>query len=148
MAAQVHGDAIDRPHYLHPSVELHRGDVRDRSAVRAALHGVDVVYHLAAAVGVGQSMYEIEHYTSTNNLGTAVLLQELLRRPVHRLIVASSMSVYGEGLYARRDGRLVPAVERELNQLKCGDWEARDEDGEPLLPLPTPETKTPALSSV
>jgi dTDP-L-rhamnose 4-epimerase len=148
MAAQVHGEAVDRPDYLHPSVELHRGDVRDSAAVRAALHDVDVVYHLAAAVGVGQSMYEIEHYTSTNNLGTAVLLQELVRRPVHRLIVASSMSVYGEGLYARHDGCVVPAAERGLDQLKAGDWEARDQEGEPLLPLPTPETKTPSLSSI
>jgi dTDP-L-rhamnose 4-epimerase len=148
MAAQVHGDSVERPEYLHPAVALYRGDVRDATAVRAALHSVDVVYHLAAAVGVGQSMYEIEHYTSTNNLGTAVLLQELVRRPVKRLIVASSMSIYGEGLYARRNGTLVNTMERGLDQLKQADWELRDLDGEPLQPLPTPETKTPSLSSV
>jgi dTDP-L-rhamnose 4-epimerase len=148
MATQVHGENGGRPGYLHPGVVLHRGDVRDGAAVRTALQGIDVVYHLAAAVGVGQSMYEIEHYTSTNNLGTAVLLQELVRRPVQRLIVASSMSIYGEGLYARPDGAVVEAAERELDQLKIGDWEPRDRDGEPLLPLPTPETKPPALSSV
>ena len=148
MAAQVHGEAAERPDYLHPAVALHRGDVRNAAAVRAALQGVDVVYHLAAAVGVGQSMYEIEHYTSTNNLGTAVVLQELVRRPVQRLIVASSMSIYGEGLYVRSDGTVVSAAERELDQLKAGDWEPHDDRGEALVPLPTPETKTPALSSV
>src|ERR1700710_801704 len=70
LSRQVHGDEVDRPAYLNPEVELLRGDVRDASTVRRALDGVDAVYHLAAAVGVGQSMYEIEHYTSTNNLGT------------------------------------------------------------------------------
>jgi dTDP-L-rhamnose 4-epimerase len=109
---------------------------------------VDVVYHLAAAVGVGRSMLEIEHYTSTNNLGTAVLLQEIIRRPVQRLIVASSMSIYGEGLYARADGRLVDSVERNVEQLAAGEWEPRDERFEPLVPMPTPETKRPSLSSV
>jgi dTDP-L-rhamnose 4-epimerase len=148
LAAQVHGDGIDRPDYLHPKVELHRGDVRDAVAVRAALHNVDAVYHLAAAVGVGQSMYEIEHYTSTNNIGTAVLLQELVRQPVRRLVVASSMSVYGEGLYARADGARVDAAERPLEQLRIGDWEPRDEHGLPLTPVPTPETKKVSLSSV
>src|SRR6187401_2920916 len=79
---QVHGEAGARPVYLDPDVELVTGDIRDRKAVRRALHGIDVVYHLAAAVGVGQSMYEIEKYTSINNLGTAVLLEALAERPV------------------------------------------------------------------
>ena len=62
------------------------------------------MFHLAARVGVGQSMYEIERYTSVNNLGTAVLLEALIERPVERLVVASSMSLYGEGLYRDADG--------------------------------------------
>jgi dTDP-L-rhamnose 4-epimerase len=147
LSPQVHGDA-DRPDYLSADVELLRGDVRDATAVSRALDGIDVVYHLAAAVGVGQSMYEIEHYTSTNNLGTAVLLQEIVRTPVQRLIVASSMSLYGEGLYARHDGRIVEGMERAVAQLRSADWELRDSDGEPLTPLPTPETKSPSLTSV
>jgi dTDP-L-rhamnose 4-epimerase len=93
-------------------------------------------------------MYEIEHYTSTNNLGTAVLLQEIARRPVQRLIVASSMSLYGEGLYADSRGRIAGVSERSLEQLRAGDWELRDPSGEVLTPLPTPETKPPSLSSV
>ena len=128
-----------RPDYLDPAVELLVGDVCDPTTVRVALDGVDAVFHLAAAVGVGQSMYQIAHYTRTNNLGTAVLLEALLEarqsgRPIERLIVASSMSIYGEGRY---DG--LPAAVRGLEQLRRGEWEMRDAAGMPLAPLPTPE---------
>ena len=94
---QVHPAA--RPDYLDPAVELQVGDVRDRDAVGRALDGVDAVVHLAAAVGVGQSMYEIERYVSVNALGCAVLLEEVVarRHQVCKLVVASSMSIYGEG---------------------------------------------------
>jgi dTDP-L-rhamnose 4-epimerase len=148
LSPQVHGPARRRPSYLHPDVELVCGDVRDAAVVRRALRDIDVVYHLAAAIGVSQSMREIEHYASSNQIGTAVLLQEIIRLPVQRLIVASSMSIYGEGLYARADGQLVDTVERSVEQLAAGEWEPRDERFEPLVPLPTPETKRPALSSV
>jgi dTDP-L-rhamnose 4-epimerase len=152
LSDQVHGPDAGRPGYLSPEVELIEGDVRDPEAVRAALEGVDAVYHFAARVGVGQSMYEIEKYTSVNNLGTAVLLEALLEakpgKPVRRLIVASSMSIYGEGLYRDSEGRLVSGQERGLEQLKAHDWEVRDERGEALTPVPTPESKTPCLSSV
>jgi len=93
-------------------------------------------------------MYEIDHYVSTNNLGTAVLLQALSVHPVARLIVASSMSIYGEGLYRARDGSVAADAERTLEQLRQGDWEPRDAGGDPLAPLPTPESKRPSLSSV
>src|SRR3954469_23598379 len=79
LSPQVHGPARARPAYLHDDVELIRGDVCDPSAVERATQDVDVVYHLAAAVGVGQSMYEIRQYTAANDLGTAVLLQELIK---------------------------------------------------------------------
>jgi len=112
------------------------------------LKGVDAVYHFAAAVGVGQSMYEIAQYTDINNMGTAVLLEALVARPVQRLVVASSMSLYGEGLYRAPDGTLVTHAERTREQLVAGDWEPRGADGERLEPLPTPETKPPSLASV
>ncbi len=147
MTQQVHGERTQRPDYLNPDVELVHGDVRDSATVHRALDGIDAVYHFAAAVGVGQSMYEIEQYTSINNLGTAVLLQQLARRRVQRLIVASSMSLYGEGLYKRCSGELVDGADRTVEQLRAGDWEMRDR-GEPLVPVPTPETKSPSLSSV
>jgi dTDP-L-rhamnose 4-epimerase len=147
LSPQVHAQA-GRPNYLHPDVELVRGDVRDNAAVQRALAGIDAVYHLAAAVGVGQSMYEIAQYTSTNNLGTAVLLQELSQQPVERLVVASSMSLYGEGLYRALDGTTVYGGQRGIEQLRRGDWELHDDDGHRLEPVPTPETKPPSLSSV
>ncbi len=148
LSPQVHGLEEKRPAYLDPEVELVTGDVRDPGAVRRALDGIDVVYHLAAAVGVGQSMYEIAQYTSVNNLGTAVLLEALAANPVERLVVASSMSLYGEGLYQRADGTPAVGEERGLDQLRAGDWEVRDIDGEVLRPKPTPETKLPSLASV
>lgn len=148
LSQQVHGPEGKRPDYLHPDVELIVGDVCDREAVRGALKGIDVVYHLAARVGVGQSMYEIVQYTEVNNLGTAVLLEALIENPVERLIVASSMSLYGEGLYRTGDGRLTTATERNLRQLKAMDWEVRNAEGEALTPVATPEGKTPSLASV
>jgi dTDP-L-rhamnose 4-epimerase len=148
LTPQVHGPEARRPDYLNPEVELVVGDVRDPDIVRQVLTGVDAVYHLAAAVGVGQSMYEIEHYTQINNLGTAVLLEALVEQPVERLVVASSMSLYGEGLYRNTKNELVPGLERSLPQLKAREWEVRDPLGEVLSPVPTPETKPPALASV
>jgi dTDP-L-rhamnose 4-epimerase len=148
LSPQVHGANAGRPPYLDPDVELLRGDVRDRDTLRQALRHIDAVFHFAAAVGVGQSMYEIDHYTSVNNLGTATLLQALIEQPVQRLIVASSMSLYGEGLYRAPDGSTYPGSERALSQLKAADWDVRNDAGEILTPIPTPESKPPSLSSV
>ena len=145
--AQVHGNAGGRPDYLDPDVDLVVGDVRDPASVRRALRGVDAVYHFAAAVGVGQSMYEVARYTEVNNVGTAVLLEALAERPVERLVVASSMSLYGEGLFTAA-GAVTAGVERTLDQLRRADWEVRDADGRELTPVPTPEDKAPSLNSV
>ncbi len=148
LCEQVHGHEGERPAYLNPDIELVVGDVRDAAAVRRALRGVDAVYHCAAMVGVGQSMYEVAQYTEVNNLGTAVLLEALIERPVERLVVASSMSIYGEGLYRGPDGRVQAGAERTLEQLRAGEWEVRGAAGEVLRPVPTPETKAPSLASV
>jgi dTDP-L-rhamnose 4-epimerase len=148
LSPQVHGPGFARPTYLDSDVELQIGDVRDREAVRRALRGVDAVFHFAAAVGVGQSMYQIEQYTAINNVGTAVLLESLIERPVERLVVASSMSVYGEGSYRLPDGTETVAAERTRAQLQAGAWEPRSQFGLPLTPVPTPERKRPSLSSV
>jgi dTDP-L-rhamnose 4-epimerase len=148
LAPQVHGEAAGRPDYLADEVELQIGDVRDAAAVKRALEGVDAVYHFAATVGVGQSMYQIAEYTSVNGEGTAILLEAVARKPVERLVVASSMSIYGEGLYSTKHGELVEGQERSLEQLKAHDWEVRGPDGEPLKPVPTPESKCPAVPSV
>lgn len=147
LSPQVHGETT-RPEYLSRDVELIAADIRDANAVARALKGVDAVYHFAAMVGVGQSMYEIANYTDANGGGTAVLLEALAKKRVERLIVASSMSIYGEGLYADRRGKRIEPEERTMEQLKAHDWEVRGPDGEPLKPVPTPETKRPALPSV
>lgn len=148
LCPQVHGLDAHRPSYLNENVELIVGDVRDSQTVRRALAGVDAVYHFAAAVGVGQSMYEIAHYTSQNNLGTAFLLEALIERPVERLIVASSMSIYGEGIYRDSDGDIATAVDRSPEQLRNHDWEIRGNRGQRLVPTPTPESKQPSLASI
>lgn len=147
LSPQVHGAQAGRPPYLHRDVELIVGDVRNPEIVERALRGIDAVFHFAAAVGVGQSMYELTHYTTTNNLGTATLLEALIARPVDRLVVASSMSVYGEGLYHDAGGAAV-ARERSTTQLRHGEWEPTGPEGAPLTPVATPETKSPSLASV
>jgi dTDP-L-rhamnose 4-epimerase len=147
LSPQVHPDSA-RPSYLAADVELLVGDVRDPHAVRRALIDVDSVIHLAAKVGVGQSMYEIGDYVSVNSLGTATLLQALLERPVQQIVVASSMSIYGEGLYVGAGGRPTPAGERTREQLAGREWEPRGPDGDELTPVPTPESKPPSLASI
>ena len=142
LVEQVHGDA-QRPAYLAEEIELVPGDLRDPDVVRRALDGVDSVVHLAARVGVGQSMYQLVEYAAANTSGTAVLLEALLEHPVRKVLVASSMSIYGEGAYEP-----VPAAERTREQLERREWEPRGAGGEELTPVPTPETKQPALSSV
>jgi len=143
---QVHPTRA-RPAELAAEVELLVGDVRDEAALRKALKGVDKVIHLAAEVGVGQSMYAVDRYTSVNDYGTAVLFQALIDRPVERVVVASSMSIYGEGLYRTANGRLMEDVVR-LGRNPDGSWDPLDEQGRPLIPVPTPETKASALKSV
>jgi dTDP-L-rhamnose 4-epimerase len=147
LVPQVHGESGQRPDYLSEDVELIVGDVRDADAVRRALQDVDVVVHFAARVGVGQSMYEIEEYVDTNNRGTGVLLDQLAKKPVERLLVASSMSIYGEGLY-RGANKLQHNVVRKVEDLRRGQWEPSGPEQIALEPLPTPENKQPALASI
>jgi dTDP-L-rhamnose 4-epimerase len=145
---QVHGETRDRPEYLNAGAEFIYGDVRQSETVCAALAGVDAVVHFAAAVGVGQSMYEIKKYTDINALGTSVLLEALLERPIERLIIASSMSIYGEGMYRSATGHLIDNARRSLKHLKASQWELCDGQGNPLNPVATPETKPPEIASV
>jgi len=142
LVEQVHGGS-QRPTYLAEDAELIAGDVRNPDVVAGTLEGVDSVVHLAARVGVGQSMYEPAEYAAGNTAGTGVLLSALLDRPVRKLVVASSMSIYGEGAYSP-----APASERTRGQLERGEWEPRGPDGEELEPVPTPEMKEPSLASI
>ena len=146
LVEQVHHG--QRPADLSPDAELIIGDVRDADILGRALAGVNSVIHLAAEVGVGQSMYAVERYVSGNDLGTATLLQALINRGVKRVVVASSMSIYGEGLYRTREGRLVENAQRAPRLSAAQGWEPLDSNGHPLIPIPTPEWKQPSLASV
>lgn len=143
IVGQVHGN--DVPSHLNPAAEFIRGDVCDADAVRQALDGIDVVYHEAAEVGVGQSMYEIVRYVKANDLGTAVLLEEMIKRPTQfkKLMVASSMSIYGEGAYRceKCDKQVNPFL-RSNDQLASHDWDFKCEAcGDALKPIGTTEAK-------
>jgi dTDP-L-rhamnose 4-epimerase len=141
---QVHGHGLARPAYLAPDHELVRGDVRDFDALAPLARRADVVVHLAAMVGVGQSMYQVRRYTGVNAMGIATLLDVLAEDPgrVRKLLVASSMSIYGEGAYeCAACGRVAPRL-RPPRQLAAGDWEVRCPGcAAPLVPLPTDEDK-------
>jgi len=147
--AQVH-DGL--PSHVPDAAELVQGDVRSHDDVARCLDGVDRLVHLAAAVGVGQSMYEIERYTSVNAIGAAVVLEETLRvrDRLEKIVVASSMSIYGEGLYrCPVEGIEVAPPPRPEAQLAARQWEVRCPSCDaPLEPLPTPETKPLQPTSV
>ena len=144
---QVHGE-VDGSTLLPSDVELIVGDIRNGDVVARALRGVDCVVNLAAEVGVGQSMYAVERYTSVNDVGTAVLMEKLIEQPVRRVVTASSMSIYGEGLYRDADGTLVENAEREPRTHEEQSWEPLDGSGRPLQPVATPEWKRPSLASI
>jgi dTDP-L-rhamnose 4-epimerase len=141
---QVHGDGGEIPAYMNRNAEFVRGDVRDRDALKRALDGIEVVYHEASAVGVGQSMYQIRKYTEVNVLGTANLLDVIVNEKtrLEKLILASSMSNYGEGRYhCAKCGVVYPKL-REMEQLKSQQWEVQCPScAASLTPLPTDETK-------
>ncbi|MDO1584617.1 NAD-dependent epimerase/dehydratase family protein [Rhizobium oryzicola] len=142
---QVHGDTGGT---IPEGADFIHGDVCDQDKVKEALQGVDSVIHLAAEVGVGQSMYEIARYVGGNDLGTAVLLESMIGLPVKRIVVASSMSVYGEGLYMTDDGRRLGQVRRKAARIKAGEWEPLGPEGEHLKPAPTDEEKPVDLASI
>ncbi|HSU18502.1 MAG TPA: NAD-dependent epimerase/dehydratase family protein [Acidobacteriaceae bacterium] len=150
LTPQVHPSGP--PDYLSPEVELIQGDVRDPNRLRDVLAGVDVIFHFAATVGVGQSMYEISRYISVNTLGTAELLQALLDNKLHpeKLIVASSMSIYGEGRYVCTVcGRPQFPPVRSVKQLREGKWDVHCTVCNGVLaPVPTDETKPSEINSV
>jgi dTDP-L-rhamnose 4-epimerase len=138
---QVH--PLGRPSYLPPEADLLVGDVRNRQDCTKALEGIDVVVHAAAAVGVAQSLYKVEHYVDVNVRGTATLLQCLAerRRRLAKLIILTSMTGYGEGMYRRpSDGRLLRVGIRTEGEIRRSGWEpVCPETAEPLEPVPTPE---------
>ena len=149
LSEQVHRCGF--PDYLTDDAEFIQGDVRDLDHLQLAVRGADVIFHLAAAVGVGQSMYQIADYTAVNSLGTANLLQAIVdtRLSPEKIIVASSMSIYGEGRYlCPKCGQLAPP-QRAPEQLQRKQWELNcPHCDQELIPLPTDEFKPLQCSSV
>jgi dTDP-L-rhamnose 4-epimerase len=149
LSKHVHSSGF--PSYLSPDVEFIEGDVRDLNALKKVVPKVDAIYHLAAAVGVGQSMYEISDYTATNIQGTANLLQAILdtRSTPEKLVVASSMSIYGEGRYACPACGPVAPSPRSIGQLKEKQWEVHCPSCHGILtPSPTDEGKPLQCTSI
>src|SRR5579864_6523097 len=149
---QVHGEGATRPVYLDPEHRLVHGDIRDVDALTPLVRDADVVFHLAAMVGVGQSMYQVRRYTDVNAMGMATLLEALIANrggATRKLVVASSMSIYGEGAYqCPVCGPVYPRL-RPTEQLSRAEWEVRCPNcGAQLEPIATPEDKPPYPTSI
>ena len=148
LESQVHGHVTPS---VPSGVELIVGNIGDPELAARALQGADRVVHLAAAVGVGQSMYEIARYTELNTMATARFLEALVgTRPVPaRLVVASSMSIYGEGEYVcETHGRIAPGPRPE-EQLLARSWEMGCPTcGTEMKPVGTRETKALIPTSI
>lgn len=150
LVEQVHGNKT--PEHLNKNAEFIQADVCDGEAITKALDGIEIVYHEAAEVGVGQSMYEIVRYVKANDLGTAVLLEEMIKRPTQfkKLIVASSMSIYGEGAYLCEtcQTKVNPQL-RSSEQFEAHEWELKCEKcNTELKPIGTNEEKNLFPTSV
>lgn len=149
LTSQVHRGGVNS--YIPRGAEFILGDVRNLAQVSKAVQGMDVIFHFAAAVGVGQSMYQIADYTATNNLGTANLLQAILdtHSSPEKIVVASSMSIYGEGKCACHSCGEVAPPPRRLEQLQAKRWEmACPHCSGTLTPVPTREDKSLQCTSV
>jgi len=141
---QVHGKIKKPPTYLSIDARFIKGDMRDKAILKKAIKNIDIIFNQAACVGVGQSMYEVEKYMSSNTVGTAALLDVLVneRNKVKKLITASSMSIYGEGSYfCSKCGLVYPALRSE-EQLKSKEWNIKcPKCGNDVESRPTDEQK-------
>jgi dTDP-L-rhamnose 4-epimerase len=123
---QVHPGGVP-PAYLNPRAEFVREDVRNLDGLSRAIEGVETVFYLAGAVGVGDSMYKIRHYAETNVVGGANLLEILANRKhsVRKIVLASSVTVYGEGKYSCPQHGIVFPSARSTEQTTMRQWELR-----------------------
>lgn len=148
---QIHGNERKIPEYLNKEVEFIKGDVRDIEELKKAVNNVEVIFHEAAMVGVGQSMYKVKKYTDVNTSGTANLLDILVNEEhdVKKLIVASSMSIYGEGRYECENCGVINPGLRPDKQLRNKEWEMKCPNcGMIVRPIPTDESKPPQPTSI
>ncbi len=150
LTSQVHPDGA--PDYLPSQASLSIGDIRSRDDLLPLVDNADSIVHCAAAVGVGQFMYQPHHYMDVNVGGTALLLELISKRkkPLHKLIIPTSMTGYGEGVYRRlSDGNITRVDVRTREHIQRYGWEPIDkETGGPLEPVPTPETAEPIAHNI
>lgn len=150
LTEQVHPDGKP-PEYLNPNAEFIKGDVCDYDSFKEVLQRVDGVYHFAGAVGVGQSQYQIKHYVEVNTLGTAKMLDILVnyKHKVQKMMVAASMSSYGEGNYLSEKNGIVRPPLRTEEQMARKEWELFCPiSGEPVKPIPTDEEAVQFCNSI
>ena len=146
---QVHQNRI--PNYLNKGAEFIRGDITNIKDVKKSINDIDAIFHEAAIVGVGQSMYKIQNYTKNNTLGTAILLDYLAnnKHKVKRILVASSMSAYGEGLYKCKTCGMIRPMLRSDQQMSKKNWEIYCPNCSKILtPVGIPETETFKCNSI
>lgn len=149
---QVHNGKI--PEHLNKNAEFIQGDLKNKSALANSLKNIDYVFHKAAEVGVGQSMYEISRYVEANALGTGNLFDIIvndkkIKEKIKKIIVAASMSPYGEGMYSCKNCGIVDSRPRSEENMENKIWELSCQKCEtPLNPVPTLETKLLDASSV
>lgn len=143
---QVHGEnpEVDSPLYksIVGQVRFIKGDVVNTEDWENALVGQDIIVHLAAETGTGQSMYEIGKHSEVNVSGTAKMLDLLVNNQhnIKKVIVASSRAVYGEGKYSHPHLGVVFPPSRKVESMMIREFEMKHEDGRNLTPVPTDET--------
>lgn len=149
LTSQVHQGK--KPNYLNKKAKFLKGDITKKGNIANAVKNIDAIFHEASVVGVGQSMYDIEHYVKNNSLGTSVLLDFLAnnKHSVKRILVASSMSAYGEGLYnCKRCGMVRPPL-RDDSQMSKKKWELFCPNCKGLLkPIGIPESESFKCNSI
>jgi len=141
---QIHGKNASFPDYLHPDIETMYGDVCQPKDVEKAVEGIDAVYHFAALTGVGQSMYDMRNYIYTNSVGTATLLETLVKQNVslNRFVLASSRAVYGEGSHhCNEHGVIYPSLRLRIDLDKGIFNQLCPHCKKPLDPIPTIENR-------
>ena len=147
---QVHPGGAE-PEWLNKNAEFIKGDVRDYDALKKAMEGMEIMYHHAAAVGVGQSQYQIKHYLDVNTGGTANVMDIIVnhKTSIRKIIVAASMSSYGEGAYKCQEHGIVRPQPRPEEQMARGDWEQNcPACGQKVKPLPIKEESRMLLNSI
>ena len=139
LSEQIHGK---EPAFNDPRVKFTYADICDQDSIQSAVLDADIIFHLAAETGTGQSMYQIKKYVKVNETGTAILLEAILKskNKGQQIVLASSRSIYGEGAYELKDGNVFQPDPRTSKQLENRLWDFYDEDGDILKTIPTPST--------